>query len=195
MANTSRKFGLRPVANLQGSPWTGKVNPYVKGAADATVIGVGSMVQLDGGGDTTTGLPTVTLHQPSGDDATLPVGVVVGVDFNPLDLNLSGSYAASSVRRILYVVDDPTALFEVQATGALAIASLGLNAKGTASSVSTTTGREQFELDSATAAASASYLFKILAFKRAEDNEISATYAKVIVKLNRHQYANAMAGI
>lgn len=195
MANTSRKFGLRPVANLQGSPWNGKVNPYVKSAADTTAIGVGSMVQLDGGGDTTTGLPTVTVFDPAGDDATIPVGVVVGLEANPNNLNIDGSYAPTSVRRVLYVVDDPNALFEVQATGVLAVASIGLNAKGSATSVSTTTGKEQFELNSSTVAASASYLFKILGFKRAEDNEISATYAKVIVKLNRHQYAMAMAGI
>lgn len=200
MANTSRANGLRPVQDLNGSAWCGKVGVYAV-AAGVPLIGIGSIVQLAGSANAD-GVPTVTrvagnlIDGVSNGGASSPVGVVVGFNVQPTALDLPTH--SNSVARLVYVVDDPNAMFEVQedsAGGALALASVGLNADLLAGTVSTTTGRDSVEVDTSTVGTGASLPVKILSFSRRVDNETSSSYAKVIVKFNSHYYGHVSTGI
>jgi hypothetical protein len=210
MANTSRAFGLRPVGTIGAGPYTGRVKAYRTnavggGAAGGTAIGIGSIVCLNGvADDTEDGLACVELLATgyiTGSDTTqgftgarsIPVGVVVGVIPSTavgasLDLPI---YRATSTARTVLVCDDPMAIFEVQedsAGGNLARASVGLNSALLADTPSTTTGLSNQELDTSSVGTAYSLPVQIVGFARRIDNEVSSSYAKVLVRFNKHAY-------
>lgn len=214
MANTPRARGLKPVQDLSGGAWMGKATPYYMnansgGAAGAAACGIGSVVAITGANDESgnglrvvrtfnNGYMTAGEATATASIASIPVGVVVGFDLDPTNLNLAGTYRAISTARLVYVCDDPDALFEIQedsngAQGGLSPASVGLNATVTSETVSTTTGLSNIELDTSAVAATASFPLRILAFARRVDNEVSSSYAKVIVKFTRHANATLVA--
>ena len=203
MANTSRPRGLRPIGNLNGGPWSGKANPYYLnkdgGAANAAAVGIGSIVSLTGAAsEDGNGLPVVQkwvgeLDGSGAQTATAsqPVGVVVGFQIDPTVKGDLPNHRLISTSRLVYVCDDPQTLFEVQEDsngGQLAAASVGLHAALTSDTPSATTGYSNQELDTSTAGTSASLPVKIIAFARRVDNEVSSSYAKVIVKFVKHAY-------
>jgi len=184
MANVSRINGFRPARYLNGSPYNGQVTRYFVTAGDTTAIFAGDLVQIDGGSDGS-GIRSVT--QGAANDAC--VGVVVGFVIDPTNLN-TPQYRAASTARYLLVADDPNILFEVQEDavgGALASASVGLNANFVVGSGSTTTGMSAMQLDTNTAATTNTLPLKIVEFVQREDNEVASANAKVLVKLNTHQ--------
>lgn len=188
MPNVSRINGFRPVRYLNGAPWTGAATRYKTQASDATAIFMGDAVKLDGGSDGN-GVRTVT--QATAGAAVL--GVVVGIVVDPLLIN-SPQYRVASTARTLMVVDDPNVLFEVQEDavgGALASNSVGLNASLVVGSGSTTTGQSGMQLDTSTAATTATLELKIIEFSQREDNEVASANAKVIVKINNHQLGSS----
>ncbi len=184
MANVSRINGFRPVRYLNGAPWTGAATKYFVRAADSTALFMGDAVKLDGGSDAN-GIRSVT--QATAGAAA--VGVVVGMAVDPLLIN-SPQYRPASTARYIMVVDDPNVLFEVQEDavgGALASDSVGLNASLIVGSGSTTTGQSGMQLDTSTAATTATLELKIMEFSQRPDNEVASANAKVIVKINNHQ--------
>lgn len=197
MANTPRANGLRPISNLNGAAWTGRVSVYSFNGAGA--CGRGTIVQPDGSANAD-GIATVdrvagnNIDGVSNGGSSSPMGVVVGwaVDATNLDI---GDISAP---RLVYVVDDPNAMFEIQEDsngGQLALASVGLNADLTAGSVERGLGIDTVELDTSTVGAGASLPVKILGFVRRLDNEVSTSYAKVVVKFNSHWYGQTSTGI
>jgi len=200
MANVSRARGSYPVSNTSGAPYNGKVNAYRINANATSAVGVGSIVALSGAADDgLEGLPTVILFAGELDGSgagtaagSVPVGIVVGFKIDPTSKGDLPVYRAASTSRIVYVADDPAVMFVIQEDangGALAAASVGLNAALTADTVSTVTGRSNQELDTNTAGASGSLPIKIIAFLRAVDNEVSSSYAKIVCKFTKHAYA------
>lgn len=198
MANVSRINGFRPVKYLNGAPYNGACNTYFIPSGDGTAVFVGDLVKLDATGDTVaagglaTGMQSVV--QAAATDAV--VGVVVGFVVSPTALN-TPQYRVASTARYALVVDDPNVLFEAQEDavgGALTAADVGLNVKAIVGTGSTTTGASGMEVDSSTAATSnPTYPLKIMGFSQRVDNEVGSANAKVIVKLNNHQY-NASTG-
>ena len=47
-SNTDAAFGLRPVRQLDGSPWNGMVEQYLIPSGDGTAIYVGDLVKKEG---------------------------------------------------------------------------------------------------------------------------------------------------
>ena len=207
MANVSRPRGMRPVDNLNGGNWTGEAHVYRVNANATDAIGIGSIVVLNGAADDGgEGLPTVIKFPftlADGDipaaATSLPVGVVVGFQLSTavgasLDLP---QYRAASTSRLVLVCDDPDALFEIQEdsnAGQYTAANVGLNAGLTADTPSATTGFSNQELDTSSAAAGSSFPVKVISFARRIDNEVSTSYAKLIVRFNRHAYSPLPAG-
>jgi len=186
MANVSRINGLRPSRYLSGAPWNGQVTKYFVAASDASAIFNGDLVKIDGGSDGS-GVRSVTQGVATGTYC----GVVVGFEIDPTNLN-TPQYRAASTARYVYVVDDPDVLFEIQEDavgGALASNAVGLNADVVVGSGSTTTGSSGMQLDTSTAATTATLPFKIIEFSKKVDNEVAVANAKVIVKINSHQLA------
>jgi len=192
MANPNVASGLKPVKNVSGAPQSGAARVYSVPSSDGTAIFIGDAVKLVGTGQTINGVTFADVAQAATGDVM--VGVVVGVLPDTRD---SLTYRAASTQRLLLVVDDPDALFEIQEDsvgGSLAANDLGQNASLIVASGSTVTGLSGTMLDSSTHATTNTLDLKIVAFVNRPDNDIG-TNAKWHVRINRHAYANQIAGV
>ena len=196
MANVNKVNGFRPFRYLNGTPYNGAVTKYVIPAADGTAVFVGDLVKLEGTNDSTTGLRTVI--QAAAGDAC--VGVVVGFEVDPTNLN-TPQYRAASTRRIVYVCDDPNVLLVAQEDGdtdPLETTDMGQNINFIVGTGSTVTGASAMQIDSSTHATTATLPFKLMEFVATPDNEnvLSAggqAYSRWVVKFNVHQLTSTAA--
>ena len=191
MPNTDSAFGLRPVSNLDGSPYNGAVREYSTAAGDATAIFIGDPVILSGTSQTIDGVIYADVDQAATGDVI--VGVVVGV--KPVTDD-SLTYRAASTQRILMVAP-PNLLYEIQEVSggtALTANDIGLNANFVVGSGSTTTGYSGVELNNATEATTNTLDLQIVGFVNRADNAIGE-HAKWLVRINRSQFGNQVAGI
>ena len=207
MANVTRPNGAVPVRSISGAPWNGQAQPYLCPAADGTAVYVGDFVKLGGSagapglyvaGMNCEGMPTAIRAAAS--DALL--GVVVGI--SPLlptngsgAANLETLYRVASTNRVLWVVDDPNAIFEMQedALGAaLVAADIGENVDFVATAGSTVTGISAEVIDSSTHATTATLPLKLLRLVPRADNNINTSGAtnpaRFLVKINNHQFGS-----
>lgn len=189
MANVSRVNGLNPIRNISGDSNTGQINTYFIPSGNATAVFVGDPVKADTTGDTVAAgglaLGIQSVVQAAAGDAI--IGVVVGFDVNPLNLN-TPQYRLASTGRYVRVCDDPHTIYEVQTSnGTLAVADVGLNASIAVAAGSTTTGSSGVTLDVGTAATTATLSLKIVGFTQRPDNDNTAANSKVLVKVNNHQ--------
>lgn len=192
MANTDTPFGLKPVRKLSGSPYNGGGRIYSTAAGDGTAIFVGDPVIRSGTSQTIDGVVYSDVDQAATGDVI--TGVVVAV--LPSDRD-SLVYRAASTQRLLLVCDDPDMLFEIQEVSggtALTANDVGLNANFVVGTGSTVTGKSGVELNNATEAATNTLDLHIVEFVNRPDNEIGE-HAKYLVRINRHQHANQVAGI
>ena len=205
MANADTPFGLKPVGHVPGSPLSASVRPYYAPATYATDIFIGDPVTITGtantgavtvvgGGTYEAGdLPEVNVTTVGDNNAIS--GVVVGVQPVTRD---STVYGAASTERVLLVCDDPGAIFEVQADGAIAATQIGLNAVLIAThSGSTVTGLSGMELDTTSdaPAADASNQLTILRQVNRVDNERNSIHNKVLVRINNHTNVHGAIGV
>lgn len=191
MPNIDSAFGLRPVSNLDGSPYNGAVREYSTAAGDATAIFIGDPVILSGTSQTIDGVIYADVDQAATGDVI--VGVVVGV--KPVTDD-SLTYRAASTQRILMVAP-PNLLYEIQEVSggtALTANDIGLNANFVVGSGSTTTGYSGVELNNATEATTNTLDLQIVGFVNRADNAIGE-HAKWLVRINRSQFGNQVAGI
>lgn len=188
MANVDKPNGFRPIRYLNGAPYNGAVSRYVFPAADGTATFIGDLVKLSGTGDATTGLRTIA--QAAAGDAV--IGVLVGLEVDPTNLN-TPQYRAASTRRIAYVADDPNLLFVAQEDGdtdPLEMVDNGLNVNVVVGTGSTVTGASAMEIDSNTEATTATLPLKLIEPVQTPDNELVAagqTGTRWVVKINNHQ--------
>jgi len=189
MANVSRVNGFNPIDTL-GDVTSGRVGIYAVAAADATAIYIGDLVKLDGSSDAT-GIPSVTKVATT----TVPiVGAVVGVSIDPTNLN-PPQYRSALAARYVFVADNPNQLFEVQSSnGTPAVGDIGMNATFADAGGSTTTGLSGMTVDFGTLTTLNTAQFKLVKFSQRADNEIGAS-AKLIVKINLHQYNSATGAL
>ena len=191
MANADTPFGLRPVSHLDGSPYNGAVRQYAFAAGDATAAYVGDPVILSGTAQTIDGVVYPDVDQAATGDVI--VGVIVG--FKPVTQD-SLIYRAASTQRIAYVAP-PNLLYEIQEVSggtALTTAAIGLNANFVVGSGSTVTGYSGVELNNATEATTNTLDVQIVGISPRADNE-AGEHAKWLVRINRSQFANQVAGI
>ena len=143
MANVSEKFGLRPYRKLDGTPLVGAQNRYTIASGYATAIYQGDLVQ-----PTTAG--NIERHTANTSDAV--VGVFNGCFYTdpttskPTYKNYyPGSIAASDITA--FVVDDPDAVFLIDADEAFTRANLFANYSVTNTTGVTQTGISKVQLD------------------------------------------------
>lgn len=201
MANLDTPFGLRPMRMKGGSPYNGAANPYWKDSSVATAIFVGDCVTKQGGSNTAVieavggtfaiqTLPEVRRTTPgdSNSDAERITGVVIGFGANPD--NLTRVHSPASTEAVVWVVDDPDVVFEVQADNAISNAESTLNAiLIDAHSGSTVTGLSGTEIDggsSTSPAADASFQLLILRGVNRLDNDPTLIWAKYEVMISVH---------
>lgn len=190
MANTSSLRGLIPVRSFARSGFANALRRYSVPASYATALFVGDPVIKTGTADAL-GYSEVNAAANGG----FITGVVVGFE-DPASM-LLGYGAASTIRAVL-VDDDPESLFEIQEDavgGALPLASVGMNADLISAAGSTYSRASGWQLDSSTAAVTATLQVKIVEFQHREDNEIATANAKILVKINKHTELAGVVGI
>lgn len=192
MANGNAPRGLVPVRSFARSGFANALRRYVAPASYATALFPGDpVIKVAAGADAGTGANTINLAAAGG----AITGVVVGFeDVGSMQLG----YGAASTLRYVLVDDDPESLFEIQEDavgGTLALASVGLNADLVAAAGSTYLRASQWQLDTSTAAVTATLQVKIVGFQQREDNEFASANAKVLVKINNHTELAGQAGL
>lgn len=192
MANVNAPFGLRPVRYLSGAPYNGAVNVYTSIATYATAIYIGDPV-VDVGTVTTNADGTITKDVQLAATTDVMTGVVVGVMYETRD---STPYRAASTLRRLLVADDPNLIFEAQEAtgGGLTSADLGLNISFNAGTPSTVTGRSGLTLKTDTEATSNTLALKLFGISSKPSNETGDSCIW-LVRINRHRYADQLAGV
>lgn len=147
------------------------VNPYVVPSSDGTALAVGSFVKLNGA------VEQVLLHgqehyleqviEATVTDGHSLLGMVV--DIEPLrdtPFSVSG-YRAGSTQRIVYVCDDPSAVYILEeddntAAGRVADSEAGMNCHIALGAASSTLGTSGHKVDSDTPAADANGQLRLL---------------------------------
>lgn len=171
-------FGLRLVGRIGGGEPS--IRPYSVPATDGTALYQGDVVELVNTMDAAGELPTVT----QATTAHVLLGVVVG--FKPdASLPYTGQYRAASTARVVYVCDDPNAIYEIQedaAGGAIAAATIGEmeNCPIIVAAGSTVTGLSGTMLDSSQVTVSASDC-KIIGVRRDGVNAAAQSGGAVIL--------------
>lgn len=191
MPNADRAIGLKPVRHITGAPYTGAARVFSTASGDATAIYIGDPVKLSGTSSTINGVVYADVDQGATGDVFL--GVVVGVLPDTAD---SLIYRAASTTRRLLVACDVDLEYEIQEVSGgtpLAAADIGLNANIVVGSGSTTTGLSGVELNNVGEATTNTLDVQILGLVARADNEIGE-HAKWLVRINRHQFANQIAG-
>tara|TARA_R100001129_G_scaffold183256_1_gene165335 strand:+ start:573 stop:1154 length:582 start_codon:yes stop_codon:yes gene_type:complete len=192
MANTDAAFGMRLVGRI-GGPATNVQNTYRIAANYGTAIFKGDMVaQVTGGG--------VEVHADGG---TVPiVGVFNGCRYTDPTTGketFSNFYPASTNASDIeaFVIDDPMAIFEIQADAAFPVADLFGNFDIVyTSSGSTTTGISGAELDVTTGATTAGLPLKAIDIsKRVSDDDVSSDATNVLVVIQNHIFGQKGAGL
>lgn len=193
MANANAPSGLNPVRYLSGAPYNGAFNIYSVAAAYGTAIYVGDPV-VDIGTSQTNADGSITKDVQLAATTDVMTGVVVAV----LPVTRSSTvYREASTYRLLAVADDPNLLFEVQeGTGGTALTAndAGLNISFAAGTGSTTTGKSGLTIDNATEATTNTLALKIITPVNRPDNAIGDS-CKWLVRINRHRYADQLAGV
>lgn len=192
MANSNAPNGLSPVRYLSGAPYNGAINYYSVAAGYGTAIYIGDPVVDIGTGQTINGSVYKDVQLAATTDVI--TGVVVGV--LPVSRD-SLVYRAASTQRILMVADDPNLIFECQeATGGTPFTAddIGLNCSFNAGTPSTFTGLSGLTLKTDTEATTNTLALKIFGFVNRPDNAIGDS-ARWLVRINRHRYADQLAGV
>jgi len=185
MSNQVEKFGLRPYRKLDGTPLVGAQNRYTIASGYATAIFQGDMVIPVTGGN---------VERYPGNTSTAVVGVFNGVFYTdpttqkPTFKNYyPGGVAASDITA--FVVDDPDAVFLVDANATFARADLFNNYTLTAVSGNTKTGNSLQQLAVATSGTAGTFVVQAIDISQDPDNsDTSSANANILVRINNHFY-------
>lgn len=191
MSATATPYGLRPLNLIGGEAFAGSTRNLKIASGYAADIFNGDIVQVHTDGTITkvTNVGTNADPFPAG-----TVGVFVGCAYTPsstkqLTFNQYWPTGTVASDAVAYVVDNPNALFMIQADAAVAQTLLHTNMGVNQGSGSTTTGNSGVTLDVATSATTATIAFKIVDFVNSTTSTVGDAYTDVIVKFNPSSHA------
>ena len=185
MANVSEKFGLRPYRKLDGTPLVGAQNRYTIASGYATAIYQGDLVEPLTSGN-------IQKHGANTSDAV--VGVFNGCVYTdpttskPTFKNFyPGGIAASDITA--FVIDDPDAVFLIDADEAFTRADLYRNYSVTNTTGVTATGISKAQLDVSVSGTASTLAIQAIDICQDPDNSDTANAnANVLVRINNHFY-------
>ena len=187
MANVVEKFGLRPYRKLDGTPLVGAQNRYTIASNHTTAIFQGDLVIP---------LTAGNIDRHTANNSTAVIGVFNGCFYTdpttskPTFRNsYPGSIVASDITA--FVVDDPDAVFLMDADDTFARADLYQNYSVTTGGGNTTTGISEVQLDVSVSGTNASFVIQAIDISQDPDNSDTTTAnANVLVRINKHFYRN-----
>ena len=187
MANVAEKFGLRPYRKLDGTPLVGAQNRYTIASNHTTAIFQGDLV-----------IPTTAggIDRHTANNSTAVIGVFNGCFYTdpttqkPTFRNsYPGAIVASDITA--FVVDDPDAVFLMNADATFAQADLFQNYSVTTGGGNTTTGISEVELDVSVSGTNASFIIQAIDISQDPDNsDTGSANANILVRINKHFYRN-----
>ena len=187
MSNQLEKFGLRPYRKLDGTPLAGAQNRYTIAAGYATAIFQGDLVQ-----PTTAG----NIERHTGNTSDAVVGVFNGVFYNDPTTQKPtyGNYYPGSITPTqgditAFVVDDPDAVFLMDADEAFTRADLFKNYSVTTATGVTQTGISSVQLDVSASGTAATFAVQAIDITQDPENQdTSVSNANILVRINNHFY-------
>ena len=185
MANVAEKFGLRPYRKLDGTPLVGAQNRYSIASNHTTAIFQGDLVIP---------LTAGTIDRHTANNSTAVLGVFNGCFYTdpttqkPTFRNsYPGAIVASDITA--FVVDDPDAVFLMDAAATFAQADLFRNYSVTTGSGNTTTGISEVQLDVSVSGTNASFIIQAIDISQDPDNsDTGSANANILVRINKHFY-------
>ena len=193
MENKDAAFGLRPAKHVSGSPFNGGQSRYritTSATSYSTNIYMGDIVTQNTGG-------TVTrIARADGGSATsdIIIGVFNGCFYTdpttqkPTFSNFyPGSIVASDITA--FVVDDPDAVFLMDADATFARADIFRNYSVTNTTGSTKTGISEVQLDVSVSGTNASFVIQAIDISQDPNNsDVGNANANILVRINKHFY-------
>ena len=185
MANVAEKFGLRPYRKLDGTPLVGAQNRYTIASNHTTAIFQGDLVIP---------LTAGNIDRHTANNSASVIGVFNGCFYTdpttskPTFRNsYPGSIVASDITA--FVIDDPDAVFLMDADAAFTRADLYQNYSVSTGGGNTTTGISEVQLDVSVSGTNASFVIQAIDISQDPDNSDTTTAnANVLVRINKHFY-------
>jgi hypothetical protein len=185
MANQLEKFGLRPYRKLDGTPLVGAQNRYTIKAGYGTAIYQGDLV-----------IPVSTgnIERHTAGNGTAVVGVFNGVFYNdpttqkPTYKNYyPGGVTPTQGDITAFVVDDPDAVFLMDADQSFTRADLFKNYSVTNATGTTATGISQVQLDVSASGTATTFAVQAIDISQDPDNsDVTVSNANILVRINNH---------
>ena len=187
MANVVEKYGLRPYRKLDGTPLVGAQNRYTIASGHTTAIFQGDLVIP---------LTAGNIDRHTANNSAAVIGVFNGCFYTDpttqkptFSNSYPGSIAASDITA--FVVDDPDAVFLMDADAAFTRADLYQNYSVSTGGGNTTTGISEVQLDVSVSGTNASFVIQAIDISQDPDNSDTTTAnANVLVRINKHFYRN-----
>ena len=185
MANQLEKFGLRPYRKLDGTPLAGAQNRYTIKANYNQNIFQGDLVIPVSTGN-------IERHVKNTSEAV--VGVFNGcfyTDPTTQKPTFKNFYTASTNASDItaFVIDDPDAVFLMNADAAFTRADLFKNYSLDSNNGSTTTGISEAMLDVGTSGTATTFAVQAIDISQdPENSDTSTSNANILVRINNHFY-------
>ena len=194
MANQLEKFGLRPYRKLDGTPLVGAQNRYKIANGYGTAIFQGDLVRP---------LTDGTVVRSVGNTSYAVIGVFNGCFYNdpttqkPTYSNYyPGGITPTQGQITAFVVDDPDAVFLVNADAVFAQANLFSNYSLSVANGSTTTGISEMQLDVNVTGTAGTFAVQAIDISQDPENDDQTTSnANVLVRINNHFYRQGGTGL
>ena len=185
MSNQLEKFGLRPYRKLDGTPLVGAQNRYTIKPGYGTAIYQGDMVVP---------VSTGNIERHTAGNAAAVVGVFNGVFYNdpttqkPTYKNYyPGSITPTQGNITAFVVDDPDAVFLMDADAVFARADLFKNYSVTSATGVTQTGISSVQLDGSVSGTASTFVVQAIDISQdPENSDVTTSNANILVRINNH---------
>jgi hypothetical protein len=192
MANVIEKYGLKPVRQLNGSPFINAQNRYRIAANYGTAIYQGDLVIPVSSGN---------IERATANTSNAVVGVFNGCFYTdpttqkPTFSNFyPGTVNASDI--IAMVVDGPDTVYEIKSNASFAVADLFRNYSITNVTGSTKTGISFAQLDVATSGTTGTFAVQSIDITQDPFNsDLTASNVGVLVRINNHFYRQGGTGL
>jgi hypothetical protein len=192
MANKVELYGLRPVRQLNGSPFINAQNRYRIAADYGTSIYQGDLVEP---------LASGTIQKHTGGTSGQVVGVFNGCFFTDPTTQkptFKNYYPASTNASDItaFVIDAPETVFEINSNLSFVVADIFKNFSVVDTTGSTQTGISYAQLDVADSGVAGTFVVQAIDISQNPDNsDVTTSNVGVLVRINNHFYRQSGTGL